>query len=135
MFLPLLQHNSKIHTVQKLLPLYTWHCPCYQSPLSFTGFMAIADVQSIFYFIWYKADQYPTSRKIQRPPLPGLVIYDVINGLVFPPGRCLSHRQCCKGTPATVLAPSRAIYIPFLPKLYQQLMQGTNAKIHTPSTE
>lgn len=126
MYLPLVQHNSKIHTAQKLLPFNTWHCPCYQSPLSFIGFMSISDVQSILDFILYKADQYPTSRKIQRPPLPGLVIYDVIIGVFLLPRKCLSH---------TVLAPSRAIYIPFLPKLYQQLMQGTNAKIHTPSTE
>lgn len=85
MHLPLLQDDSKIHTVQKLLPFNMWHCPCYQSPLSFTGFIPISDVQSILYFILYKADQYPTSRNIQRPPLPGLVIEDVIIGLFFLP--------------------------------------------------
>lgn len=85
MYLPLLQHNSKTHTVQRLLPFYTRLCPCYQSPLSFIGFIPISDVQSILYFIWYKADQYPTSRKIQRPPLPGLVIDGVIIGLFFLP--------------------------------------------------
>lgn len=50
MYLPLLQHNSKIHAVQKLLPFCTWHCPCDQSPLSFIGFISISDVQSIFVF-------------------------------------------------------------------------------------
>lgn len=59
--------------------------PLLQSPLFFIGFIPISDVHSILYFILYKADQYPTSRKIQRPPLPGLVIYDVIIGLVFLP--------------------------------------------------
>lgn len=95
MYLPLVQHNSKIHTAQKLLPFNTWHCPCYQSPLSFIGFMSISDVQSILDFILYKADQYPTSRKIQRPPLPGLVIYDVIIGGFFLPRKMfVSHCSC-----------------------------------------
>lgn len=87
MYLPLLLHNSKIHTVQRLLPFYRRHCPCYQSLLSFLSFIPISDVQSILYFILYTADQYPTSRKIQRPPLPGLIIYDAIIGLFFLPRR------------------------------------------------
>lgn len=113
-----LQHRSCSH-------FNIWHCPCYQSPLSFIGFISISDVQSILYFILYKADQYPTSRKIQRPPLPGLVIYDALIGLFFLPRRVfVSQAVLHRDTTLLSPHPGQFISLPFLPKLYQQLMQG-----------
>lgn len=86
MYLPLLHHNSKTHTVHKCCH-FTCGIAHYQSPLSFIGFIPIPDVQSILYFILYKADQYPPSRKTQRPPLPGLLIYDLTIDLFSLSGR------------------------------------------------
>lgn len=117
MYLPLLQHNSKTHTVQKCCH-FTCGIAHYQSPLSFIGFIPISDVQSILYFILYKADQYPPSRKTQRPPLPGLLIYDLTIDLFSLSGRMfVSHSQCCKGTPLTVPYPIQGCLYSFSPQV------------------
>lgn len=89
MYLPLLQHNSKTHTVQQCC-----HFPhgiaWYQSPLSFIGFMPISDVQSILYFILYKADPIPPKQENAETTLAWpFMMWQLVS---FPsPGGCSSH--------------------------------------------